>query len=65
MMQPRNWTRHEHAYPSKDQLEIFFRQNASYSYILQQTGADPEKLRGIYPNTHIYSVMRETLETGP
>jgi len=22
----------------------------------------PTKLRGIYPNTHIYSVMRETLE---
>jgi len=135
-------------YPSKDQLEILFRQNASYSYILKQAGMDPEKLvelvlahtglemtmaearealvrnvqglagtkdlrpyyggsddsasallgralsrhtyvvwstgehtsdpvptygrgpgaeklRGIYLNTHIYSVMRETLETGP
>ncbi len=134
-------------YPSKDQLEILFRQNASYSYILKQAGMDPEKLvelvfahtglemtideartalvrdeqglagtkefrpyhrspddsaaavlglalarhtyvvwstgehtsdpvptygrgpgaeklRGIYPNTHIYSVMRETLEAG-
>ncbi len=134
-------------YPPKDHLEILFRQNASYPYILQQAGMDPEKLvelvlahtglemtmdeardalarneqglartkdfrpfysdpddsasaligralsrhtyvvwstgehttdlvptygrgpgaeklRGIYPNTHIYSVMRETLETG-
>jgi alkaline phosphatase len=134
-------------YPPKDQLEILFRQTASYPYILQQAGLDPEKLvelvlahtgldmtmdearealvrdeqgiartkdfgpfnvdpddsaaaligralsrhtyvvwstgehttdliptygrgpgaeklRGIYPNTHIYSVMRETLETG-
>jgi alkaline phosphatase len=134
-------------YPSIDQLEIIFRQNASYSYILKQAGMDPEKLvelvlvhtglemtmdearealvrneqglagtkdfrpyhsgrddsasallgrvlsrhtyvvwstgehtsgavptfgrgpgaeklRGIYPNTHIYSVMRETLEAG-
>ncbi|MGB3562162.1 MAG: alkaline phosphatase [Thermoanaerobaculia bacterium] len=133
-------------YPAKDQLGILFRQNASYRYILQQAGADPEKLielvlahtglemtmnearealvrdeqglawtkdfrpfyyepednasaligralsrhtyvvwstgehtsdliptygrgpgaeklRGIYPNTHIYSVMREALET--
>jgi len=25
-------------------------------------GPGAEKLRGIYPNTHIYSVMRETLE---
>jgi len=132
-------------YPTKDHLEILFRQNASYSYILKQAGMDPEKLvelvfahtglemttdeargalardeqglpgttafrsyygsadnsaaamlglalsqhtyvvwstgehtsdpvptygrgpgaeklRGIYPNTHIYSVMRETLE---
>ncbi len=132
-------------YPTKDHLEILFRQNASYSYILKQAGTDPEdlvelvlahtglemttdeardalardeqglpgtkafrsyygsadnsasamlalalarqsyvvwstgehtsdpvptygrgpgaeKLRGIYPNTHIYSVMRETLE---
>ena len=135
-------------YPSKDQLELLFRQNASYPYILQQAGTDPQKLielvlahtglemtmdearealvrdeqglartkdfrhfysdpddsasaligralsrhthvvwstgghtsdlvptygrgpgadklRGIYPNTHIYSVMRETLEAGP
>ncbi len=134
-------------YPTKDHLEILFRQNASYSYILKQAGMDPEelvelvfahtglemtpdeargalardeqglpgtkafrsyygsadnsaaamlglalarqsyvvwstgehtsdpvptygrgpgaeKLRGIYPNTHIYSVMRETLEAG-
>jgi alkaline phosphatase len=134
-------------YPSTDHLEILFRQNASYSYILEQAGMDPEKLaelvlahtgiemtmdearqalvrdeqglagtkdfrpyhgdpddsasavlglalarhtyvvwstgehttdlvptygrgpgaeklRGIYPNTHIYSVMRETLESG-
>jgi alkaline phosphatase len=134
-------------YPPKDRLEILFRQNASYPYILRQAGMDPEKLvelvlahtglemtmdearealvrdeqglartkdfrpfysdpddsasaligralsrhtyvvwstgehttdlvptygrgpgaeklRGIYPNTHIYSVMRETLETG-
>ncbi len=27
-------------------------------------GPGAEKLRGIYPNTHIYSVMRETLEAG-
>jgi alkaline phosphatase len=127
-------------YPTKDQLEILFRQNASYSYILKRAAMDPEKLvelvlehtglemtmaearealvrnehrpyysgsndsasallgrtlsrhtyvvwstgahtsnlvptygrgpgaeklRGIYLNTHIYSVMRETLETGP
>jgi len=134
-------------YPSRDHLEILFRQKASYSYILKQAGMDPEKLvelvlehtgldmtldearealvrdeqglagtkdfrhyhgdpddsasavlglalarhtyvvwstgghtsdpvptygrgpgaeklRGIYPNTHIYSVMRETLEAG-
>jgi alkaline phosphatase len=134
-------------YPPTDRLEILFRQNASYPYILQQAGMDPEKLvelvlahtglemtmdearealvrdeqglarpkdfrpyysdpddsatallgralsrhiyvvwstgehtsdliptygrgpgaenlRGIYPNTHIYSVMREALETG-
>ena len=134
-------------YPSVDHLEILFRQNASYSYILQQAGMDAkklvelvlahtglkmtmaearealvrdeqglagtkdfrpyhgdpddsaaavlglalarhnyvvwstgehtsdpvptygrgpgaEKLRGIYLNTHIYSVMRETLEAG-
>jgi alkaline phosphatase len=132
-------------YPPKDMLEILFQQTASYPYILQQAGMDPEKLvelvlahtglemtmdeasealvrddqgvartkdfgpyysdpddsaaaligralsrhtfvvwstgehtsdliptygrgpgaeklRGIYPNTHIYSVMRETLE---
>ena len=132
-------------YPAKKHLEILFRQSASYSYILEQAGMDPEKLvelvlahtglemtldeakealvrgedglpgtkayrryhgdpndaassllglalaehsfvvwstgghtsdpvptygrgpgaeklRGIYPNTHIYSVMRETLE---
>jgi alkaline phosphatase len=131
-----------HVYPPKGPLEILFRQNASYSYILQQAGADPEKLvelvlehtglkmsideargalvrddeglawmrdyrpfyddpednasalsrhtyviwssgghtsdlvpaygrgpgaeklRGVYPNTHIYTVMREALETG-
>ena len=27
-------------------------------------GPGAEKLRGIYPNTHVYSVMRETLEAG-
>jgi alkaline phosphatase len=135
-------------YPTKDHLEILFKQNASYSYILKQAGKDPEKLielvfahtgleitmdeargvlardeqglpgtntfrsyygsskntvaamlglalarqsyvvwstgehtsepvptygrgpgaeklRGIYPNTHLYSVMRESLEAGP
>lgn len=135
-------------YPPIDRLKILFRQDASYPYILQQAGTDPEKLvelvlahtglemtmdeasealvrdeygiartkdfrpfnydpddtaaaligralsrhtyvvwstgghtsdlvptygrgpgaeklRGIYPNTHIYSVMRETLEAGP
>ncbi len=134
-------------YPSTDHLEVLFRQNASFPYILQQADADParlielvlehtglemtmdeaskalvrneqgfagskeslpyhggaedsatallgrvlsrqtfvvwstgehtsdpvptfgrgpgaEHLRGIYPNTHIYSVMRETLESG-
>ena len=134
-------------YPNKQQLEILFLQKASYSYILEQAGTDPEKLvelvleytglalmtdqarkalirdaqgfagpkdrrpyhgdpydsaaaalglalsqhtyvvwstgehtsepvptygrgpgaeklRGIYPNTYIYSVMRETLEAG-
>lgn len=136
-----------HHYPTERQLEILFRQDASYRYILRQAGADPdklvelvlahtglemtmdearealvrdeqglawtkdyrpfnsdhddnasallgqalsrhnyviwssgghtsdlvptygrgpgaEKLRGIYLNTHIYSVMRETLEAG-
>jgi len=135
-------------YPSREQLEILFRHEASYSYILKQAGMDPEKLvelvlehtglemtmdearealvrddqglagtkefrpyhgdpddsasavlgmalsrhtyvvwstgehtsepvptygrgpgaeklRGIYPNTHLYSVMREALEAGP
>jgi len=134
-------------YPTKDHLEMLFRQSASYSFILEQAGMNPEnlvelvlahtgiemtmdeaeeallrgedglpgtedfrryhpdpgdgasallglalarhtyvvwstgehtsdpvptygrgpgaeKLRGIYPNTHIYSVMRETLEAG-
>ena len=134
-------------YPPKGPLEVLHRQNASYSYILQQAGADPGKLielvlahtglemtidearealvrdqqglagtkdfhpfysdpddnasaligralsrhthvvwstgghtsehvptygrgpgagnlRGIYPNTHIYTVMREALEAG-
>jgi alkaline phosphatase len=31
-------------YPSNDKLEILFQQNASYWYILQQAGMDPEKL---------------------
>ncbi len=31
-------------YPPMDQLEILFRQNAPYPYILQQAGTDPEKL---------------------
>ena len=31
-------------YPPKDRLEILFRQNASYPYILQQAGMDPKKL---------------------
>jgi len=135
-------------YPSREQLEILFRHEASCSYILKQAGMDPEKLvelvlehtglemtmdearealvrddqglagtkdfrpyhgdpddsasavlgmalsrhtyvvwstgqhtsdlvptygrgpgaeklRGIYPNTHLYSVMREALEAGP
>jgi alkaline phosphatase len=51
---------------------------ARHTYVVWSTGehtSDPvptygrgpgaEKLRGIYPNTHIYSVMREALETGP
>ena len=33
-----------HVYPTKVPLEILFRQDASYSYILQQAGTDPEKL---------------------
>jgi len=33
-----------HEYPTMEPLEILFRQNATYSYILQQAGADPEKL---------------------
>jgi len=50
---------------------------AEHSFVVWSTGehtSDPvptygrgpgaEKLRGIYPNTHIYSVMREALE-GP
>ncbi len=50
---------------------------AEHSFVVWSTGehtSDPvptygrgpgaEKLRGIYPNTHIYSVMRETLERG-
>jgi len=31
-------------YPTKEHLEILFRQSASYSYILEQAGMDPEKL---------------------
>lgn len=31
-------------YPTKEPLEILFRQSASYSYILEQAGMDPEKL---------------------
>jgi len=50
---------------------------AEHSFVVWSTGehtSDPvptygrgpgaEKLRGIYPNTHIYTVMRETLERG-
>ncbi len=50
---------------------------ARHTYVVWSTGehtSDPvptygrgpgaEKLRGIYPNTHIYKVMRETLEAG-
>ena len=50
---------------------------AEHSFVVWSTGehtSDPvptygrgpgaEKLRGIYPNTHIYSVMREALERG-
>jgi len=33
-----------HVYPTKVPLEILFRQDASYSYILQQSGTYPEKL---------------------
>jgi alkaline phosphatase len=33
-----------HTYPNPDPLRILFRQDASYLYILQQAGADPEKL---------------------
>ena len=33
-----------HVYPTKVPLEILFRQDASFSYILQQAGTDPEKL---------------------
>jgi alkaline phosphatase len=33
-----------HVYPTKVPLEILFRQDASYSYILQQAGTNPEKL---------------------
>jgi alkaline phosphatase len=51
---------------------------ARHSYVVWSTGehtSDPvptygrgpgaEKLRGIYPNTHLYSVMRASLEAGP
>lgn len=31
-------------YPSRDHLEILFRQKASYSFILKQAGMEPEKL---------------------
>ncbi|NOR36011.1 MAG: hypothetical protein GQ577_04615 [Woeseiaceae bacterium] len=31
-------------YPTKEHLEILFRQSASYSYILEQASMDPEKL---------------------
>ncbi len=33
-----------HHYPTERQLEILFRQDASYRYILRQAGADPDKL---------------------
>jgi len=34
----------EWAYPTKEPLEILFRQSASYSYILEQAGLNPDKL---------------------
>lgn len=33
-----------HEYPPKDHLEMLFRQDASYEYILEQAGADPQAL---------------------
>jgi alkaline phosphatase len=70
--------RHYHRYPDNSAAAVLGLALARHTYVVWSTGehtSDPvptygrgpgaEKLRGIYPNTHIYSVMRETLENGP
>jgi alkaline phosphatase len=69
--------RHYHRYPNNSAAAVLGLALARHTYVVWSTGehtSDPvptygrgpgaEKLRGIYPNTHIYSVMRETLEAG-
>jgi len=52
-----------HVYPPKVTLEILFRQDASYSYILQQAGADPEKLiEFVLEHTGLKMTMDEARE---
>jgi alkaline phosphatase len=46
---------------SKNKPDTFFTSDLIPTY---GRGPGAEKLRGIYPNTHLYWVMRETLETG-
>ena len=67
--------RHYHRYPDNSAAAVLGLALARHTYVVWSTGehtSDPvptygrgpgaEKLRGIYPNTHIYSVMRDTLE---
>jgi len=69
--------RHYHGDPDDSASAVLGLALARHTYVVWSTGehtSDPiptygrgpgaEKLRGIYPNTHIYSVMRETLEAG-
>jgi len=67
-----------HSDPDDSASALLGQALARHNYVVWSTGehtSDPvptygrgpgaKKLRGIYLNTHIYSVMRETLESGP
>ena len=69
---------HYYGGPENSASALLGRVLSRHTYVVWSTGAHTsnlvptygrgpgaEKLRGIYLNTHIYSVMRETLETGP
>jgi alkaline phosphatase len=50
-------------YPRKRQLEILFQQNASFVYILEQAGMDPEKLaKLVFEHTGLEMTMDEARE---